>query len=685
MDFFHRQDEARAKTTWLLFLFILGIVSTAFLIHLLVAFIISSLQEISYSFVVFDLRLFAITFLIVCGFILIVSIFKTASLKRKGPHGIAVSLGGKLVQRGGGSARELRLYNVVEEIALAAGCPVPHVYVLDKESSINACAIGTSPENAAVCVTAGALDFLTRDELQGVVAHEFSHIVNNDVNLDTKLIGYLFGLEVIALIAAIVFRSTLEAPISIRSDRSSKDGSSSSGGVIIAILFISGALFLIGYIGTVFGNIIRAAISRQREFLADASAVQFTRNPEGIAGALKKIGSPGMGSHIANSASVQASHMFFGSVFQQGFLQSLFQTHPPLAKRILAIDPGFDGVFPKTVQKNRWPSSSDTTSEDSEASAQSSDAAAAGDDVASSQIASFADQTSLASGSQPSSPLGFSREELYGSAFGVMAGGAPPTDEFKVRVDDAVLETVPQEWDHFLVDSVAARAALYAVLRSSSADDAQKQRAIISQSESAELNQKLDSAWMRIETLGETSRLILARKAVPLLKTLSLEEYQTFRSITIELCQTDGVLDLFEYTLQALVIRELDLYYRLSREPKIRYSSLESVLSPFAHVLSHLAYEGALYPGDEIKAFQAGMSVVNVSANIVPKENCSLAAFSRALNVLSLSAPLVKQKILQALYRCIAIDGVVTEKEAATLSAVTAALGVPAPVWHDWR
>ena len=134
-----------------------------------------------------------------------------------------------------------------------------------------------------------------------------------------------------------------------------------------------------------------------------------------------------------------------------------------------------------------------------------------------------------------------------------------------------------------------------------------------------------------------------------------------------------------------MVVRELDLYYRLSREPKIRYSTFESILQPFTLVLSHLAYEGALYPGDEVEAFQSGVKAIDVSAYLAPREECTLASFSRALNILSLSAPLVKKKVLQALYKCVAADGVVIEKEAATISAVVAALGAPAPVWRDWK
>ena len=692
MDFFQRQDKARSKTVWLVILFILGLLSTALLIHFLVAFFVAASKQVDYRVELFDLELFAVDFLTVSCFILFVSLFRIASLKKTGPDGIAVSLGGQLIRRGDNSPRERRLYNVVEEIALASGCPVPRVYIMRGEPSINACAIGTSPENAAVCVTAGAMDYLTRDELQGVIAHEFSHIVNNDVNINTKIIGYLFGLELIALIAALIFRTAIQVPFRVQTSRSSSENKDSGGGltILLAILLFSGALFLIGYVGTVFGNLIRAAISRQREYLADASAVQFTRNPNGIAGALKKIGCPNLGSHIANSASVEASHLFFGSVFKTGFLQSLFQTHPPLVQRIRAIDPDFDGVFPTRVEKNVWASLSEgpdapVVPESLVRIKNAVENAAYSQftgDVGQSVETNVSPNVSIpgASGS-----IGFTREELYGSAFEDVIKPFDSVTGGNVVVESAILENVPAIWERFLEDSLSARATLYAVLRGNGVGEARLQRDIIEQEEDPLLKEKLDFAWKAVEALGDATRLVLARKAIPLLKTMSLEEYQRFRAITVKLCQTDDVLDLFEYTLQALVVRELDLYFRLSREPKIRYSSFESILSPFALVLSYIAYEGALRPGDEVEAFQLGIKSIDVAVSLVPKSECTLTAFSRALNVLSLSAPLVKQKVLQALYRCVAADGVIVEKEAATISAVAAALGAPAPVWRDWK
>ncbi|MBQ9872865.1 MAG: M48 family metallopeptidase [Thermoguttaceae bacterium] len=691
-DFFQRQDKARWNTTLLVVLFVAGLLCVAGLIHLLVLLFVSGGDPDEFQYNFWNWELIGLDFLGVSAFVLFVALIKTGSLKSEGPDGIAKSLGGKLVPRGATAAYERRLYNVVEEIAIAAGCPIPNVYLLENEPGINACAIGTSPENAAVCVTRGAMDYLTRDELQGVIAHEFSHIVNNDVSINLKLIGYLFGLEVIAIVAYYVFNITLRAT---PRRRSSKD---SSGGIILAILLASGALFIIGYVGVFFGNILRAAISRQREYLADASAVQFTRNPSGIAGALIKIGCPNLGSKIENDKSTQASHLFFSSVFGAGFFQTLFQTHPPLVKRIQAIDPSFDGIFPTYVPKNNWAQivegqTGGTAKPNLPPGLRGGALGALGGqgklDPRASGFASSSSPSTTSAGSVapvvPSSPggssLGFSRDQLYGASFGLSGQGGGSK---KLKVVASVLEEVPKEVDALLSDPLTARAAFYAVLLGDQASERQAQYEILRELETPELNIRLAEIKSSIGKLNDSTRLIVARKATPLLKTSSLEEYKRFRTAVLKLCQTDGALDLLEYALQASSIRELDLFFRLSREPKIRYSNFESASAHISIVLSYLAHKGALHPGDEVSAFKAGTSSIGASLTLSPRPSLSLAAFSRALNELSAASPLVKKACLQACWQCVANDGVIIEKEAALFSAITAALGAPAPIWRDW-
>ena len=223
---------------------------------------------------------------------------------------------------------ERKLRNVVEEMAIAAGVPVPQVYLLPEERAINAFAAGHSTSDAVVAVTAGAVRLLTRDELQGVIGHEFSHILNGDMRLNLRLMGIIFGILCLAVIGRVLLYTR---------SRSSKDKN--------PLPLLGLALIVIGWIGVFFGRLIQAAVSRQREFLADASSVQFTRNPAGLAGALRKIGGLSFGSKLEAAHAEEASHMFFGNGMGESFFH-LMDTHPPLAERIRAIDPSFDGTFP---------------------------------------------------------------------------------------------------------------------------------------------------------------------------------------------------------------------------------------------------------------------------------------------------------------------------------------------------
>ena len=249
--------------------------------------------------------------------------FKTLELAQGG-SAVATALGGRPVSPTTADPNERKLLNVVEEMAIAAGVPVPQVYLLPEERGINAFAAGHSTSDAAVTVTGGAIKLLTRDELQGVIGHEFSHILNADMRLNLRLIGIIFGIICLTVIGRILLRT--------RGRRN-------------PLPLLGLALLLIGWIGVLFGRLIQAAVNRQREFLADASSVQFTRNPAGLAGALRKIGGLSYGSKLAAAHAEEASHMFFSNGMGESFFH-LMDTHPPLAARIRAIDPSFDGTFP---------------------------------------------------------------------------------------------------------------------------------------------------------------------------------------------------------------------------------------------------------------------------------------------------------------------------------------------------
>lgn len=330
MDFFRAQDIARRKTGRLVLLFVLAVISLIIITNVLVLLTLGlasadgsgapMLTEINPGvFVAISVAVVAVV-----GF---GSLYKMASLRGGGAR-VAESLGGRLLVSGSGDIHEQRVLNVVEEMAIASSTPVPPVYLLD-EDAINAFAAGFSPSDAVIGVTRGTIVKLSREELQGVIAHEFSHILHGDMRLNIRLIGLLHGILVLGLMGYYLMRT---AGIS----RRGKNGN--------GIVFLGLGLIIIGAAGTFFGNLIKSAVSRQREFLADASAVQFTRSADGIAGALKRIGGDTAGSQLNNPGAREISHALFSQGVHTSFA-GLFATHPPLEQRIRRLQPQWDGEY----------------------------------------------------------------------------------------------------------------------------------------------------------------------------------------------------------------------------------------------------------------------------------------------------------------------------------------------------
>lgn len=339
MDFFQHQEDARRITRRLVVLFLLAVVAIVLAVNAAAVVIwLVTAPTPEYAVPVgqrlaalprgFFVNTTLLTLLVVAGG----TAFETLRL-RDGGDAVAQMVGGRLVAPDATDLAERRLLNIVEEMALASGITVPRVYVLDAEHAINAFAAGFSPNQAVVAVSRGALDRLSRDELQGVVAHEFSHVLNGDMRLNIRLIGVLYGILLLAILGGKLMQVMRYARVS--GDRRSR------GMNIGAALFLGGlALWIIGSIGVFFARIIKAAVSRQREFLADASAVQFTRNPDGIGGALRKIEGlsalGALGSQIENPHAETLSHLFMGAA-KPSLAHGLWATHPPIEERVRRI------------------------------------------------------------------------------------------------------------------------------------------------------------------------------------------------------------------------------------------------------------------------------------------------------------------------------------------------------------
>src|SRR5450830_1714513 len=296
MDFFEQQDHAHRQSRKLLFLFFLAVIAILIAVNVSLAliwkwaFALRTQGHPGYPTGFFFVNT-AVTLLFIGGG----TLFETFRL-RDGGDAVAQMAGGRLVMPSSTDVKERRLLNIVEEMALASGIACPRVYVLDREDAINAFAAGYHQNEAVVAVTQGSLTRLSRDELQGVIGHEFSHILNGDMRLNLRLIGMIFGILCLTVIGRILLRTGRGGS---RRDKN-------------PLPLLGLALIIIGWVGIIFGRLIQAAVSRQREFLADASSVQFTRNPLGLSGALQKIGRYSYGSRIESPHAEQTSHMFFG-------------------------------------------------------------------------------------------------------------------------------------------------------------------------------------------------------------------------------------------------------------------------------------------------------------------------------------------------------------------------------------
>lgn len=706
MNFFERQEQARRKTVRLVFLYLLAVVLTVLAIHSLVASLImlidsggsASADSVRYSRLTEDTLLpnaplywqywFKPLLLLADSLLVILvigsgTLIKINELSSEGGDGVAASLGGTRILPSTKNLQEKRLLNIVEEMAIASGIHVPNVYVLKDEKSINAFAAGFSPSTSVVAVTQGALDYLTRDELQGVVGHEFSHILNQDTNLNLRLIGVLFGLEMLVILGMVIFRFCPRVMI-VGGDRESKGGALA---LALALLLFGVGLMLIGLIGQLFSNIIRSAISRQREFLADASSVQFTRNPDGLAGALMKIGSASVGSQVESSRSVEASHMFFSNVFAPGFFSRLFDSHPDLTERIRRIDKTFNGEFPKDVKPINVPPSAPVK-----------------DPFLRPNQAGRFPNVIPGMGAASGHPFGVGAGGAAGAAGTAQAvipnvlaaallDDAGKASAQKLSIAEALLEKIPDKVSEIVREPNGAVAAVYAILLGPgempalSAQDAskaarQQEESLFSKCETPEMRAKTAEIQRELAECSDSVKIPVAELAFPALKLMPKERYLTFRKTVTDLIQADGKIDILEFALYGLLIRDLDRQFGFAKPAKPKYDKMQQLLEPFYMVMSFFAWAGNDDPDEVKKAYDEGCRFFYLEHDLVPKAACTPAAFSAALTTLTEATYVLRHKIMSALYCCIAADGVVTEREGELIRAVAAHFDCPMPVWQ---
>lgn len=657
MDFFTHQDKARRNTFWLIIYFVITvilIIVTLYLGLVLISSIAAKDPKSRLDFFEFHPEVLLTSTLFVLITVGLGSLYKTVQLSGDG-SAVALALGGVQVQPNTRDLEERILLNVVEEMAIASGTPVPPVYVMNEEQGINAFAAGTKPQNAVIGVTRGCLQTLTRDELQGVIAHEFSHILNGDMRLNVRLIGLLHGILLIAMIGYTLFRFASRMPIRT----SNKDDSKGAVGLVVA-LFATGAVLLgIGYTGVFFAGLIQAAVSRQREFLADASAVQFTRNTTGITGALKRIGGWKKRSMLKSVFAKEASHMFFG----QGVSSQWFATHPALEVRIQRLEPGFKGNF-------------ETTS------------------IAHHSEADIVDPRTLGFQQRKSSPSKAPEKSTVHAAAiaGVQHFESHPHDAVEhignpedEHIDHAnrILGEIPPKLFEEIHEPFGAMAIIYALLVAPKSDPTRnRQLELIDENAPKGLAKHTLSLLPYTDSLHPEQRLPLACMAVPALDLLSDPQTGAFRTLARQLIDADRRWTIFEFALQRYITKRVVLR---KSEPIEVDASAEKLSKSFAQVLSSLAHLGANVHADQ--AYAAGWTTYaqgqKIRSDAMPamleRDACTLKQLDIALDTLAAANHRQKRNFLNAFSDCIVYDQRSTINEVELLRVISDALGCPMP------
>ncbi|PIU18463.1 MAG: hypothetical protein COT16_02110 [Elusimicrobia bacterium CG08_land_8_20_14_0_20_44_26] len=511
---------------------------------------------------------------------------------------------------------------------MASGVQIPCVFILDEEEGLNAFAAGFSPNEAVIGVTSGCVKTLTRDELAGVIAHEFSHILNGDMRLNIRLTGVLHGILVIALLGYTLIRSGIY----------SRSSGSRDGGGKIAIIFLGLFLMLIGYIGVFFAKLIKSAVSRQREYLADAAAVQFTRNPLGIANALKKIGGFIGGSRIQNARAEEMSHFFFANGMRSSFTY-LMSTHPPLVERIQRIDPSFDGDFTKAPKSGKP------------------------DTGGRAGISGFAGEASIRANS----------EDIVSQV------GTLSTENLEYA--SKLMDSLPQELKDATRTGVGSRAAIYAFLLSEDEKIREIQIQYLAHYGDPEVYGKTIQIEKAAENLSVEFRLPLSDVAISALRHISEKQYHVFIKDVQYLVRADGKIDLFEYALHKMIFRHLKPVFERTKPAPVKYNNIHSVLSHCEVLLSCLAHRGTDKEEEKNSAFRlaAGKIEGGDALKLLETKNCGLSALDRSLGELASSAPKVKKKIFESCVTCVVADGWITLKESEVLRIIADSLDCPLP------
>lgn len=662
MNFFSAQDDARQRTARLVALFAAAVVLIGLAVY----------AAVSFGFVIYDalerpqeqtvywwsVPRFLITLSITFLVILSGSLYKQIQL-RQGGHVVARLLGGNPVDASTRDPLHRRLLNVVEEMAIASGVPVPDVFVLEFEYGINAMAAGFTLDDAAIAVTQGALQALDRDELQGVIAHEFSHILNGDMRLNTQLMGWLHGI----LMLTILGRALSEIWGSDNhhsgggyygprmSGRGIRGGGRGSGAAIVAVIVVAVLVTVIGYVGAFVSRRIKWAILRQREYLADAAAVQFTRNPAGIGGALLKAGSLRNGSHIMSVHAEEVSHFFFNNPMWSAKPRPT-GTHPLVSDRVRRIDPTWDGTFPKIERPGPQPQSEERTA---------SLLTRITDPVLQGTIA-----TAMASARAP-------------------AAANHSVSDLVAESGRTALEKLPGSVNQAAHQAESARELLLSLLLHTDKTIFQTQLLAIANNQ-IDLNSETVAEWQKeIEPLDEDTRLALVDILLPTLKRhLSLSEYRELSQLIDQLIRADHRTSAFEFLLRrkfhqsvgtAVTDTEVD-------QGQIDSKRIDQIAFQASLVLSLIARQSTPDIAEAAAKFEAAVKrsyVLNGYLNFDPNEAIDFADVDDALDNLRHATFALRRHLIEAAGHCTILGEAPTQPELNLLRMFSQALGCPLP------
>lgn len=633
MDFFEHQDRARKKTKLLVFYFILAVIFIVIALNLAAFFALklSSGEQTNLQINQwFEQSWFYYITISTLVMIVLGSLFRWMQL-RDGGRSVAQMVNGREVLPDTNDNLERRFINVVEEMSIASGMPVPTLYIMDDEQAINAFVAGYETSNTVMVITRGALELLNRQELQGVVAHEFSHIFNADMRINIKLISTLAGILLLGQAGSFIIRS-------LRYSRVRSSNNKEGGGIVIVILLVGMAIFIVGSIGLFFGRLIKAAISRQREYLADASAVQYARDNEGLAGAFLKINE--QSSLLINKHAEDTSHMCISEPIKLKL--SGLATHPPMESRLDAIMPNWQSFSRNYAQKQTHKRQRRAQKEQ-------------------------ARQERLA---ESSSRAG---------AFGGLIDTVGKPSAMHVQAASALILALPEvlkQAAHGHHAETHAMHLVFALLLSDEGQVAESSLSLIEKTYGEKSGQQVLKLAQHISRDKRKQRLAILDITLPSIRRLSENERKQFLTLLKSIIHQDQYVSQFEYVLYSLVKKNLTpsakKTHKIIQEFDLVLPELQLMLSAMVH---------ASEQQQEIK--QATFKTLWVGFSQHEKQllvnQFEADKFHQALALLTSLAPMLKKQLLGTLEQAVKEDSVSQPAEVELLRAIAECLDCPIP------